>query len=141
MIKLIVGSKGSGKTKTLIEMAKNAAETSKGNVVCIEKGSKLKYDLPTAVRLIASDEYGVKGFANLYGFLTGVLAGNYDITHLFVDGTFKIGDQDNEGVKDFGGFAALVEKLAKVSCDADVIFTVSCDVEDLPESVKEFIVK
>ena len=91
MIKLIVGSKGAGKTKTLIDMAKNAAETSKGNVVCVEKGTKLQYDLPTVVRLIDSDEYGVKGFACLYGFLAGLLAGNYDITHLFVDGTFKIG--------------------------------------------------
>lgn len=91
MIKLIVGTKGSGKTKTLIDMAKAAAETSKGNVVCVEKGDKLAREVPTSVRLINSDEYQVKGFANLYGFLAGILAGNYDITHLFVDGTFKIG--------------------------------------------------
>lgn len=141
MIKLIVGSKGAGKTKTLIELAKTAAQTSKGNVVCVEKGAKLKYDLPTAVRLIDSDEYSIKGFANLYGFLTGILAGNYDITHLFIDGTFKIGDLTSEGDKDLAGFSAIIEKLAKVSCDADVIFTVSCDVNDLPEAVREFIIK
>ena len=65
MIKLIVGTKGSGKTKTLIDMAKAAAETSKGNVVCVEKGDKLAREVPTSVRLINSDEYQVKGFANL----------------------------------------------------------------------------
>ena len=90
MIKLIVGTKGSGKTKTLIDMAKAAAETSKGNVVCVEKGDKLAREVPTSVRLINSDEYQVKGFANLYGFLAGILAGNYDITELFIDGILKI---------------------------------------------------
>ncbi len=91
MIKLIVGTKGTGKTKTLIEMARKAAEESKGNVVCVEKGDKLAHELPNSVRLVNSEEYDIRGFANLYGFLAGFLAGNYDITHLFVDGTFKIG--------------------------------------------------
>ena len=94
MIKLIVGTKGSGKTKTLIDMAKAAAETSKGNVVCVEKGDKLAREVPTSVRLINSDEYQVKGFANLYGFLAGILAGNYDITELFIDGILKIVDHN-----------------------------------------------
>lgn len=140
MIKLIVGTKGSGKTKTLIDMAKSAAETSKGNVVCVEKGDKLAREVPTSVRLINSDEYQVKGFANLYGFLAGILAGNYDITHLFVDGTFKIG-KVGEVEKDYEGLAALVEKLSKVQSDAEIIFTVSCDVADLPITMKDFIVK
>ena len=158
MIKLIVGTKGSGKTKTLIDMAKAAAETSKGNVVCVEKGDKLAREVPTSVRLINSDEYQVKGFANLYGFLAGdrkstrlnsshpsrslagILAGNYDITHLFVDGTFKIG-KVGEVEKDYEGLAALVEKLSKVQSDAEIIFTVSCDVADLPITMKDFIVK
>lgn len=138
MIKLIVGTKGSGKTKTLIDMAKNAAETSKGNVVCVEKGTKLQYDLPTVVRLIDSDEYGVKGFACLYGFLAGLLAGNYDITHLFVDGTFKIG-AIGEVAKDYEGLAVMVDMLAKVSGDTEVVFTVSCDPADLPESLKGYV--
>ena len=140
MIKLIVGTKGSGKTKTLIDMAKAAAETSKGNVVCVEKGDKLAREVPTSVRLINSDEYQVKGFANLYGFLAGILAGNYDITHLFVDGTFKIG-KVGEVEKDYEGLAALVEKLSKVQSDAEIIFTVSCDVADLPITMKDFIVQ
>ena len=140
MIKLIVGTKGSGKTKTLIAMANKAAEVSKGNVVCVEKGDKLAPDLPNTIRLVNSDEYEVKGFANLYGFLAGILAGNYDITHLFVDGTFKIG-KIGDVEKDYEGFGALVTKLAKVQSDAEIVFTVSCDEADLPVALKEFIIK
>lgn len=140
MIKLIVGTKGTGKTKTLISMANKAAEESKGNVVCVEKGDKLASELPTTIRLVNSDEYQVKGFANLYGFLAGILAGNYDITNLFVDGTFKIGKIDDTE-KDYEGLAALVTKLSKVQSDAEIVFTVSCDEADLPLSLKEFIVK
>ena len=90
MIKLIVGTKGTGKTKTLIDMARKAAEESKGNVVCVEKGDKLAHELPNAVRLVNSEEYDIRGFANLYGFLAGFLAGNYDITHVFVDNFTKM---------------------------------------------------
>ncbi len=140
MIKLIVGTKGSGKTKTLIEMANKAAQESKGNVVCVEKGDKLVRELPTNIRLVNSDEYQLKGFSNLYGFLAGILAGNYDITHLFIDGTFKIG-KIGDVEKDYEGFAAMVEKLSHIQSDAEIIFTVSCDVADLPITMKEFIIK
>ena len=140
MIKLIVGTKGTGKTKTLIDMARKAAEESKGNVVCVEKGDKLAHELPNAVRLVNSEEYDIRGFANLYGFLACFLAGNYDITHLFVDGTFKIG-KVGDVEKDYEGFAAMIQKLAKVQSDAQIIFTVSCDEADLPVTVKDYIVK
>ena len=140
MIKLIVGTKGTGKTKTLIDMAKKAAEESKGNVVCVEKGDKLARELPNTVRLVNSDEYQIIGFANLFGFLAGFLAANYDITHLFVDGTFKIG-KVGEVVKDYEGFAAMVQKLSQIQSDAEIIFTVSCDEADLPITMKDFMVK
>ena len=113
-------------------MARKAAEESKGNVVCVEKGDKLAHELPNAVRLVNSEEYDIRGFANLYGFLAGFLAGNYDITHLFVDGTFKIG-KVGDVEKDYEGFAAMIQKLAKVQSDAQIIFTVSCDEADLPD--------
>ena len=140
MIKLIVGTKGTGKTKTLIEMARKAAEESKGNVVCVEKGDKLAHELPNAVRLVNSEEYDIRGFANLYGFLAGVLAGNYDITQLVVGGTFKIGKGCYVESGD-DGCAAIVLQLAKVQSDAQIIFTVSCDEADLPVTVKDYIVK
>ena len=140
MIKLIVGTKGTGKTKTLIEMAKKAAEESKGNVVCVEKGEKLVRELPNTVRLVNSEEYDIQGFACLYGFLAGFLAGNYDITHLFIDGTFKIG-KIGDVEKDYEDFAYMVQCLAKLNTEAQIVFTVSCDASDLPVSVNEYIVK
>ena len=140
MIKLILGTKGSGKTKKLIEMANKAAAESKGNVVCVEKGDKLARELPNTVRLVNSEEYQIQGFAPLYGFLAGFLAGNYDITHLFVDGTFKIG-KTGAVEKDYEGFAYMIQSLAKLNPEAEIIFTVSCDEADLPVSVKDFIVK
>ena len=140
MIKLIVGSRGSGKTKKLLEQINDAAKTSAGNVVCLDKTLKLRYDVDSNVRLVDMDAYGICGFDIFYGFILGLMAGNYDITHLFVDGTFKIG-KVGDVEKDYEGFAAMIQKLAKVQSDAQIIFTVSCDEADLPVTVKDYIVK
>ncbi|MEG0854085.1 MAG: hypothetical protein RSF82_09435, partial [Angelakisella sp.] len=124
MIQLIVGNKGSGKTKTLITMANDAVNKSSGNVVCLEKGLKLTYDISHKARLVDTDEYNIDGFETLYGFVAGLMAGNYDITHIFVDATLKIGGRDYEA------FAQLIDKLGKLSSldhTENVVFTVSCD--------------
>ena len=94
MVTLLTGKKGSGKTKKLIELAKEAVEKSNGNVVLIEKGQKLTYNLPYSVRLIDSDAYDVKGADALLGFISGICAGNYDVTDIFVDSTLKITGTD-----------------------------------------------
>ena len=80
MIKLIVGTKGSGKTKAMIDQINDAVKTSKGNVVVVEKGMKLTYDIAPAARLIDLDEYKISGGEMLYGFVAGLMASNYDIT-------------------------------------------------------------
>lgn len=86
MLKLIVGTKGSGKTKTMIDMIDKAVKTTSGNIVVIEKCMKLTTEINHSARLVDVDEYGVAGADMLYGFVAGVLAGNYDITELFLDG-------------------------------------------------------
>lgn len=136
MIKLIVGNKGSGKTKALIQMATEAVETSKGNVVCVEKGDTLKFGLTHQVRLIDIDDYHVTGFDAFYGFFTGLFAGNYDITEVFVDGVFKVCG------KDFIAFGLFVEKLVKLleTNNVSMTFTVSCDKNDLPAGIHKYIV-
>lgn len=111
MIQLIVGNKGCGKTKTLITMCNDAVSKSEGNVVCLEKGLKLTYDITHKARLVDTDEYNIEGFDTLYGFMAGLLAGNYDITHIFVDATFKIGGRDYEA------FAQFIDKLVKLPVD------------------------
>ena len=94
MIKLIVGTKGSGKTKAMIDQINDAVKTSKGNVVVVEKGMKLTYDIAPAARLIDLEEYKISGGEMLYGFVAGLMASNYDITDLYIDGILKVLDHD-----------------------------------------------
>lgn len=136
MIKLIVGNKGSGKTKTLIQMVNDAVKHSKGDVICIEKGLKLTYDIDHKARLIDIEHYNVSGFDAFYGFLSGIFAGNYDITEIFVDATLKIGGRDLEA------FADMVSKLKTLTAEngAIITFTVSCDKSEIPQAIAECII-
>ena len=109
MLKLIIGVKGTGKTKTLINMVNTAVENSRGNVVCIEKGVKLRYDVKSTVRLINTEDYFVADTDALYGFIAGIFASNHDITDLFVDSALKI---CNNNAGEFDAFVYLVAKLA-----------------------------
>lgn len=135
MIKLIVGTKGSGKTKTLIEQVNQAAQTAKGNVVCVEKNMKLTYDIKHTVRLIDLDTYKINSFESFYGFFAGLLAGNYDITDVFVDGILKVGG------KDLAAFEALLEKIDALikESNTNVVITVSCDSNELTENTKKYL--
>ncbi len=132
MIKLIVGNKGSGKTKQLIAQINSAAKTCDGNLVCIEQAAKLTYDVDHSVRLISTDEYKVTGFDAFYGFICGLLAGNYDIKEIYVDGIRRICGRSLED------FDKLVSKLnpALESAGVSMTFTVSCDMSELPEGLR-----
>ncbi|MGN0594901.1 MAG: hypothetical protein ACI4I6_07060 [Hominimerdicola sp.] len=133
MINLITGKKGTGKTKILVDAIKKSAESATGNVVCIERGMQLTFDLPHNVRLADAEEYGINSFDAFYGFVAGMLAGNYDIQEVFVDGILKIGGRD------YDAFGAMIEKLAILAKDVNIVFTVSADAEELPAKVKAFI--
>lgn len=132
MVTLLIGKKGSGKTKRLIEEANAAVKASSGSVVVVEKGAKLTYDLTHAARLIDSDVYGINNFDSLYGFLCGICAGNYDVTDIFVDSTFKI--CGNEPV----AFAAFVKKANELADEANtsITFLISSAKEDLPTDIE-----
>jgi hypothetical protein len=139
MVQLIVGSKGSGKTKALVKMVEDSAAKSMGNVVCIEKGDSLKFGLSHKIRLIDIEEYSVSGPDSYYGFIAGLMAGNYDITDIYGDATFKV--LCGKDSKDCELLATFVEKLNALlgNHSMNVIFTVSCDPADLPERIKGFI--
>ena len=132
MIKLIVGPKGAGKTKTMIDMINAAVKTTEGNIVVIEKSMKLTTDINHAARLLDVDEYGIQGADMLYGFVAGVLAGNYDITELFLDGLLKIVDHDMDAA------AALLARLDAITKDVEVIVAVSSAEDALPDSIKKY---
>ena len=93
MVKIIMGLKGSGKTKQLIDLVHKAVREESGEIICIEKGQKLRYDIPRTVRLIEASDYNFNGYEFLKGFLSGLYAANYDITHVFIDSALKIINQ------------------------------------------------
>lgn len=132
MIQLIVGGKGSGKTKKMIDMINESAKTTPGNIVCIEKSMKLTYDINYKARLIDAEEYNISGYDMLYGFIAGILAGNYDIVEVYLDGVLKLGNHDLEGL---GKLLAELEALVK---DVKMVITVSANMDALPESVSKY---
>ncbi|HPE95557.1 MAG TPA: hypothetical protein PLT66_05775 [Bacillota bacterium] len=109
MINLIVGVKGTGKTKRLIEDVNKAVSASHGVVVCIEYGKKLTYDIKYQVRLIDAKDYNIKDGKSLYGFVCGILAGNYDVSELFIDSALKICQDD---MASFEKFVATLKVLS-----------------------------
>ncbi|MGE4548955.1 MAG: hypothetical protein AB7C89_05295 [Intestinibacillus sp.] len=94
MVKLIMGGKGTGKTKTIIDLVNTAVAEEKGAVVCIAKGNKLTFDISHDARLVDVSDYAVKGYAGLLGFLSGIHAGNYDISQFYIDSLYKIVDDE-----------------------------------------------
>lgn len=94
MVRLIMGMKGSGKTKQLIELINNAAKDEPGNVVCIEANRNMMYDIHYNIRLIDAQEYKLNSYDLFRGFISGLHAGNYDISHVFVDNLCKIIGRD-----------------------------------------------
>lgn len=90
MVRVIMGVKGTGKTKQMIELINSAVHSENGNVVCIERGPKLTYDIHYKIRLVESSQYDMCCFPFLRGFISGLYAGNYDITHVFIDSLTKI---------------------------------------------------
>lgn len=90
MVRLIMGVKGSGKTKQLIDLINNAAKDEPGNVVCIEANSAMTYDIHYRIRLIDAQEYKLNSYESVRGFISGLYAGNYDISHVFIDNLCKV---------------------------------------------------
>ena len=133
MIEFIVGAKGTGKTKTMIDMINRAAGETTGNIVCIEKNMSLIYDIKHTVRLIDVDEYHINGYEQFYGFVAGVLAGNYDIMEVYIDGILRVGNRDMEG------FEKLVARFEELCKDVKMVFTVSEEPGKIPDSLKKYV--
>lgn len=134
MIKIIIGTKGTGKTKKLIEMVNAAAHESKGHVVCLEYGDGLKYDISSKVRLINTKDYNISGFDAFSGFIKGLFASNYDISSVFVDGALKITGTDLDKLGE------IIEDVNKIAGEATLVVLVSADIADAPETLKKYVI-
>ena len=137
MVQLIMGLKGSGKTKRLVEMVATAVREESGSVVCIEKDKKLTYDIPYQARLIYACDYAyaMGSYDFFKGFLSGLHAGNYDITHVFIDSLTKIvgGECDNETEKFLDWLNAFGEKHG-----IKFTITISDEPDLAPEGIKQY---
>ena len=95
MVHIITGLQGSGKTKQLIDSVHEALKNECGSMVCIEKGHTLRFDLDHRVRLVDAGEYMLGSYVFLKGFISGLHAGNFDITHIFIDNLYKVSHCDD----------------------------------------------
>lgn len=134
MIRLIVGIKGTGKTKQLISMVNESVETTSGCVICVEKGNKLMHEIKHQVRLVDADEYLIGDAHTLYGFVSGMFASNHDVTDLFIDSALKICDNNIEE------FVKFMDKLDNFAANhhINIVVTSSIPVEELPDQLVRF---
>ncbi len=137
MLTLIVGVKGTGKTKHLIELTNKALLDSHGSVICLEQGTKLIYDIKPQVRLINTSEYYINDAQSLYGFVAGIYASNHDITHIFVDSALKICKND---AASFDKFLTECDEFS-ARTGIQIIMTASIPVEDISDTMKKYIEK
>ncbi|MEA4893912.1 MAG: ATP-binding protein [Oscillospiraceae bacterium] len=134
MVKLIVGSKGTGKTKKLVDLIKKAVEEENGSVVCLEKDKNLTYDIPYTARLVNASDYSFGTMDYFKGFISGLHAANYDISHVFIDNLLKILDEP-----DMNKIAALLDELDAFGKKESINFTVTATVD--PQTVGDNIKK
>lgn len=137
MIKAIMGLKGSGKTKALADMANQAVAQSRGNVVYIEKGKTLMFDINHKARLVNIDDYGISDYEGLYGFLAGLVAGNHDITDVFIDSVTKICTYD---ISDIEAFLIKADALSKLD-DINITVTISGDAAEATEGIRKYLIE
>ena len=135
MIHVIMGLKGSGKTKKLIDGINAAVAQASGDVVCIEYGKKLTYDVTYKVRLVDSQEYAINSVEMLKGFLSGMHAGNFDITHVFIDNLYKTIGADLAAAEDFVTWAA---KFA-ANNSMEITVALSEDPANASEAMRQYL--
>ncbi len=136
MIKLIVGKKGSGKTKQLIELVNEAARENAGSIICLEHGKALTFDVHYGARLIDYSEYPLCGYNALLGFLYGCYAQNYDLNHVFIDNLRKVAQEDS--FDKMADFLILLEEKSE-NLKIDFTITISADASELPDRIHKYI--
>lgn len=134
MIQIIFGKKGSGKTKRILDMANESVKEAKGNVLFVDDDKSYTLSLKPQIRFIDASEYEVKGMETFYGFLAGILAGNYDISVIYIDAFLKLVKAEAAELEGF--FAKLEHLVANAGCDMVISF--SEDAANVPESIRKY---
>lgn len=135
MIKAIMGLKGTGKTKALADLANQAVAADHGNVVYIEKGKTLMFTINSRARLVNIEDYDISDFDVFYGFVAGLIAGNHDITEIFIDSITKICAPDLDAVE---AFLVKAKKLSE-TYNVNITVTISGDTAAASDGLKAFL--
>ncbi len=135
MVRVIMGVKGTGKTKQMIDLINSAVTTENGHVVCIEKGSKLTYDINSKIRLVDSTPYDLVNYDMMKGFISGLYAGNFDTTHVFIDSLTKIVGKDVDTETET--FLAWLDSFGEKN-DIKFTVTISADVSLAGEDLRKY---
>ncbi len=135
MIKAIMGLKGTGKTKALADLCNQAVAADHGNVVYIEKGKTLMFTINSRARLVNIEDYEISDFDAFYGFVAGLMAGNHDITEIFIDSITKICAPDLDAVE---AFLNKVKKLSDIY-NVNVTVTVTGDAVNASAGLKNYL--
>ncbi len=138
MVKVIVGLKGSGKTKKLVDMVSRSVDEEHGDVICIEKDKNLTYDIPYQARLIHAGDYEIGTFEFMKGFISGLRSGNYDISHIFIDNFHKMFNASTE--KDVTDFIDWLNTFAEKEGIRFTI-TMTADPDTVSEDIKKYMVE
>ena len=136
MVRLIMGTAGAGKTKQLIELIHASVEAEKGSVVCIEPGADMTYDISHSVRLVNAGEYDLNSFECLRGFVSGLYAGNYDISHVYVDNLCKI--TRSSDVNEIEKFLNWLERFSDKNMVKFTV-TVSADADTATDGMRHYL--
>ncbi len=138
MVELLIGKKGTGKTKALIESVNNASAVAKGNVVFIsDDTSRNMYDIKSKIRMADTSEFDIEAYNEFFGFICGIVSRDFDITNIFIDGIFRI-----VGTTELDGFEEFLNRLEVMSAKFNIQFviSVSIDVDAAPEYIKKLAV-
>ena len=136
MVRLIVSGKGEGKTKQLMELMQEAAETATGNMVCIEEARNMSFSLRHQTRMVDAGEYQLDNFDAMRGFISGLYAGNYDISHIFIDNLGKI--VKNVTLPDLENFLMWLDKFTSLR-NMKAVITISGDPENATDVMRKFM--
>ena len=134
MVELLIGKKGTGKTKALVDKVNTALTVAKGNVVFIAKNSDQMYAVDSKARMATTSDFDIRSYNELLGFIYGIVSRDYDITNIFIDGIFKIVGSDN-----LDGFEEFLKRLETLSRNQNISFviSVSIDADTAPDYIKE----
>ena len=136
MIRIIYGKKGSGKTKQMIDAANEAVKSSTGELVFIDDDNRYMYDLRHEIRFVNATEYDVSSPDTFMGFICGILAGNYDMKQLFIDGFLRLVKSEMADLEPF--FVKLEDITHRHG--VDVVISASAKDDTVPEFLKKYIV-